>query len=256
MLLHHISCPDGQLLCEGPCRCRGMNTSLFWAISAIAKLCASLVPSPNQVKVRLIMRQPQWYVIQVQTGREEAMCQLIERVCQEANLQSDEDGYQLIHECFSPQFSTRHKIHGEWVDIQKRLLPGYVIAVTEHSAELAQQLRKIPKLTRLLTMGETFVPLQEEDRQWLEEATHQGDRTVPMSMAYKDGDKIVVTEGPLVGHEGQITRVNRSKCLAFLEFNIGGKKITTQVGLGIVSKADDNTGGRADTGSNSQAEQL
>lgn len=187
------------------------------------------------------MRQSGWYVIQVQTGREEAMCRLIERVCREANLQSDEDGYQLIHECFSPQFSTRHKIHGEWTDIQKRLLPGYVIAVTEHAAELAQQLRKIPKLTRLLTMGETFVPLQEEDRRWLEEATQQGDRTVPMSMAYKVGDKIVVTEGPLVGREGQITRINRSKCLAFLELHVGGKKITTTAGLAIVPESERGT---------------
>ena len=188
-------------------------------------------------------RQPEWYVIQVETGREQAMCQLIQRVCKAADVSSDEDGYHLLDECFSPQFTTRHKIHGEWVDLQKRLLPGYVVAVTSHPAALRQQLHRVPKFTRLLTMGETFVPLREEDRAWLDEATHKGDRTVPMSMACKDGDTIVVTEGPLVGHEGQITRINRSKCLAFLEFHVGGKKITTQVGLGIVGKPDDRSTG-------------
>ena len=193
-------------------------------------------------------RQPKWYVIQVETGREQAMCQLIERVGAEASLESDEDGYQLLEECFSPQYVTRHKIHGEWIDLRKRLLPGYVVAVTRHPAHLRQVLYRVPKFTRLLTVGETFVPLGEEDRAWLEATTHKGDRTVPMSMAYKDGDTVVVTEGPLVGREGQIVRINRSKCLAFLEFQVGGKRITTQVGLGIVNRPDNTTDGRPDDG--------
>lgn len=181
------------------------------------------------------MRKADWYVIQVQTGKEQAMCQLIERICAEADLQSDADGACLLEECFTPKFKTRHKFKGAWQDIEKLLLPGYVIAVTAHPEGVSLELRKVRDLTKLLAVGETFVPLHEEERVWIETFTKQGDRSVPMSLAYKVGDTLVVTEGPLKGREAMITRVNRKKCLAFLELHVGGKKVTTQVGLGIVS---------------------
>ena len=58
-------------------------------------------------------------------------------------------------------------------------------------------------------------------------------------MAVRDGDTLLVTEGPLKGREGMITRVNRHKSLAFLEFQIGGKRVTTRVGLGILKSPDE-----------------
>lgn len=180
-------------------------------------------------------REKGWYVIQVQTGHELAMCDLIER-----NLASDrgQAARELLDECFSPQFKTRRKYQGEWRDVTKLLLPGYIIAVTAMPAELALRLRRIPEFTRLLNMGETFVPLNDSERGWIDAFTKKGDRVVPMSLAVKDGDTIVVTEGPLRGHEGMIVRVNRRKCLAFLEFQIGGKRITSMVGLGILKKQE------------------
>ena len=182
------------------------------------------------------MRKAGWYVIQVQTGKEQAMCQLIERLCAEADLQSDADGARLLEECFSPRFKTRHKFKGEWQDVEKLLLPGYVIAATIRPDALSLELRKVRELTKLLAVGETFVPLHEDERTWIETFTREGDRTVPMSIADKEGDTLVVTEGPLKGREALITRVNRKKCLAFLELHVAGKKVTTQVGLGIVNK--------------------
>ena len=124
-------------------------------------------------------------------------------------------------------------MRGSWEDVVKQLLPGYVIAVTREPAALVQALRGVPEFARMLSVGETFVPLHEEERTWMEEFTCEGDRTVPMSLAVKTGDSFVVTDGPLKGREGLITRVNRRKCLAFLELHVGGKKITTTVGLAI-----------------------
>ena len=181
-------------------------------------------------------RTPGWYVIQVQTGREEAMCQLIERTAADFDALSDIDGYHLVEECFSPRFETERKYHGEFRRIQKPLLPGYVVAVTHDPATLARILYRVPDFTRLLTSGETFVPLRDDERAWIESSTHAGDRTVPMSFGYREGDHLVVTEGPLKGREGMVTRINRAKSLAFLEFYVHGKKITTTVGLGIVPK--------------------
>ena len=134
-----------------------------------------------------------WYVVQVQTGRERAMCELIERVAPKC----------LVRECFTPRYQTQKKFDGEWRDVEQLLLPGYVIVDTSQPDLLMQTLRKIPDFTRLLTMG----------------------------------DRVVVTEGPLVGREALIKRVNRHKSLAILELRICGRTVAIKVGLGIVGKS-------------------
>lgn len=152
----------------------------------------------------------------------------------------------LLDECFSPRYRIRQKREGEWLDGERLLLPGYVVAVTQQPEALARALRSIPEFTRVLTMGETFVPLNTDEQAWIDRWTKEGDRTIPLSVAYKKGDTLVVTEGPLKGNEGMITRVNRRKCLAFLELQVGDKRVVTTVGLAIVPSeegtAEDGTG--------------
>lgn len=177
-----------------------------------------------------------WYVIQVQAGKEARLADLLMRVCTKGELT----------ECFSPKYQTQKKVKGEWVYVEQLLLPGYLIAVTDDVEALQARLRSIPELTRLLTVGETVVPLHQEERAWIGAFTKEGSRCVPMSMGFIEGEKIVVTQGPLKGHEAQIKEVNRRKSLAFLELEICGRKVTTKVGLGIVSRrSSDSTEGRA-----------
>ena len=178
------------------------------------------------------MHRAGWYVIQVQTGKEEAMCQLILRVSAEAEQTGKP---KLLDECFTPQFETRRKYDQEWRAVQKQLLPGYILAVTSTPEELANHLRSIPEFTHMLSVGEIFVPLNEAERAWIDEFTSKGDRVVPMSVAVKNGDTLVVTSGPLKGREGMIIRVNRHKCLAVVELHVGGKRVTTTVGLSVMN---------------------
>lgn len=193
------------------------------------------------------MRGASWYVIQVETGRELHACEAIMRACSnaereeilrpakvDAGLSPNEGAGHLLRECFSPSYRTQFKLHGEWHDEVKLLLPGYVVAVTSDPWKLARVLRQVSGLTRLLTMGETFAPLSEDDRSWIERWTTEGDRIIPMSIAYKEGDRIVVTEGPLKGHEGMIVRIKRRLNLAELEIHVGQMTIRTTVGLAVM----------------------
>ena len=171
---------------------------------------------------------PRWYVIQIATGKEEAMCRLVERLAPEGSLE----------ECFAPRYATEMKVRGEWVPAQKPLFPGYLIAVTNKPELLSDALRGTPEFTRLLSVGETFVPLHEEDQAWIGAFTKKGARVIPMSTGVMEGDRVVVLDGPLVGCEAMIKSVNRHKSLAILEFEICGRRVTTKVGLGIVRRRE------------------
>lgn len=133
------------------------------------------------------MRTPGWYVIQVETGKEPKACEFIRYACELA----DEAGTQresILQECFCPTYQHKRKVRGQWVEQETLLLPGYVIAVTRDPWRLLHTLHAVPGFTRLLTMGETFIPLNTDDKQWIERWTTQGNRSIPMSFGYKEGD--------------------------------------------------------------------
>lgn len=154
------------------------------------------------------------------------MCRLVARVADEGTLE----------ECFTPCYETQKKVRGEWVTVRPVLFPGYLIAVTSDVEALRRRLREVPEFTRLLSMGGAFVPLSDEERAWIGAFTEKGSRTVEMSMGVIEGDRVVVTSGPLLGQEALIKSVNRRKSVAYLELEMFGRKLTTKVGLGIVRK--------------------
>lgn len=171
-----------------------------------------------------------WYVIQVMSGKEEAMRHLLGRMVPSS----------LLADCFTPRYETQMKVRGQWQTVTKVLFPGYLIVDTARVEDLHQALTRVPELTRLLTVGEKFVPLTDEEVAWISTFANNADHVVPMSTGVveelADGDRIVVTAGPLKGHEALIKSVNRRKSLAFLEIEMFGRKMTTRVGLGIVAK--------------------
>lgn len=57
-----------------------------------------------------------------------------------------------------------------------------------------------------------------------------------MSEGIIEGDRVMVTRGPLKGHEASITRIDRHKRLAWVDMSMFGRSKTIRVGLEIVSK--------------------
>ena len=168
-----------------------------------------------------------WYVVQVETGREDAVASDIAAVASD-----------VVDECFVPRFRTgKRASDGRWVPIDERLLPGYVICSTQQVADVADQLREVKGLTHILGNDNAFIPLDEDERAWVQRSTKCGERTVGESVGYMEDGKLVVVEGPLVGREDWVAKVSHRKRLAFLELPMGGRKVRAQAGLRMVSKA-------------------
>lgn len=89
-----------------------------------------------------------WYVMQVRTGTEENIrCQ-----CQRL-ISSD-----ILKRCFIPYYQQKKRFQGKW-HIQERILfPGYVFLIAENLEQLAENLRKVTGMTRLLGTGDEIIP--------------------------------------------------------------------------------------------------
>lgn len=97
-----------------------------------------------------------------------AMCQIIQRVA----------GKDVLRKLYA-SLCHGEKVKGQWVPAESLLLPGYVIAVTNDAVALYERLKNVHAFTRLLTSGDSFCPLREDDRAWLGAFTNEGDRVIP-----------------------------------------------------------------------------
>lgn len=179
------------------------------------------------------MSRAEWYVVQVLSSQEQKAIAQIKAVCAKTDEVDGTDDPKL-DEIFSPRFRTQKKMHGEWRDIERPLMPGYLIAACTDPAALDRRLRRVREFCRVVRASRAYVPLSSYEREWLEAHTGRGERVVPMSFGRKVGDTVEVTEGPLKGQEGRIVQVKRANSMAVLEFHVGPMKIRTTVGLGIL----------------------
>lgn len=167
-----------------------------------------------------------WYVIQVRTGSEEKIinaCDLL--VSKEA-----------LKECFLPKYKRVKKIRGFWNEVEEKLFPGYVFMISDDVNVLFQELKRIPDLTKMLgKYGQEVFPLSEDEVVFLKSFGKE-EHIVDMSIGYIEGEKIIVTSGPMQGKEGLIKKIDRHKRLAFIEVDFLGQIVNAKVGLEIIRK--------------------
>lgn len=167
-----------------------------------------------------------WYVIQVKSGYEHKIAEKCEILISS----------KILHECFIPEYICRKKYQGIWQDVKDVLFPGYIFMITDHIEELNVELRKVPDFTKILGKKETEIyPLEEKEVMFLETFGKE-EHLVEMSIGFIQGDKIHVTQGPLQGKEGMITKIDRHKRIAYIQLSMFNKETTAKVGLEIISK--------------------
>lgn len=176
-----------------------------------------------------------WYVVHVQSGGEGKACRYIKRA---AELHLKAGGGSVLKECFVPMFQCEQKFHGSYQLIQRNLFPGYVIAVTNNVNELNIVMRRIPTLTKILGNDQKFIPLDRTEMAFINSFTSEKHRVIRVSRAVAEGDQISVVEGPMVGREGWIKKINRRKGTALVETVMFGRLIQAEIGLAVVSKAE------------------
>ena len=167
-----------------------------------------------------------WYVIQVRSGQEE-------RILRKCRLLID---HAVLHDCFLPKCERMKKMRGHWEKVEELLFRGYVFLISDDVQALYHELYKIDDLTKLLGKhGEDIYPLYEKEVALLKSFGRM-EHLVEMSVGYMEGERIVVMEGPLMGKEGMICKVDRHKRIAVIEVEMFGKTTTAKVGLEIVAK--------------------
>ena len=170
-----------------------------------------------------------YYVIWTLTGKEEI-------VRDELYAQIGRDNCKAIHILTRER---KQKFRGEWQMRKEKLFPGYLLMdlAPEQVEPVRTALWKVTEHAKVIKSGDDLYPIREDEERFLRRMT--GDTTnVAVSIGVIEGDQIVVKEGPLVGLEGKIKRIDRHKRMAILEVELFNRVSEMKVGLEIVEKVE------------------
>lgn len=167
-----------------------------------------------------------WYVIQVRSSHER-------EIADKCRAMISQD---ILRECFIPKYVSKKKYNGQWKEIKEVLFKGYVFLMSDCIEELYIELKKVPDLTKMIGKKKDIIyPLTKGETEFLKTFTNDK-HIVDMSTGFIEGQMIHITDGPLQGKEGLITKIDRHKRIAYLNLNIFNNDITAKVGLEIISK--------------------
>ena len=171
-----------------------------------------------------------YYVIQVKTGKEQ---QAIDDILKN---KPDDASFDV----FAPYRKSLRKFKGVMREVVERCFPGYVFVETNDVQRLFKQLYFTPGFQRLLGREEgtdNFVPLDKDESRMVDILYSKNNNRITeiSNIEVKEGEMIRVLDGPLMGLETQIKKVNLHKRTVTIEYTMCGRLVSSNVGINIVT---------------------
>ena len=171
-----------------------------------------------------------YYVVQVKTGKEQ---QAIEDILK--NKPDDPD-----FDVFAPFRISIRKYKGVERQVIERCFPGYVFVETNNVQDLFIQLYWTPGFTKLLGREadtNNFVPLDKDEARMIDilYSRNNGRITQISNIEVREGEMIRVLDGPLMGLETKIKKVNLHKRKVTIEYVMCGRLVTSDIAINIVT---------------------
>lgn len=179
-----------------------------------------------------------WYVLFVKANAERRVIGEIKQFATALSIKNKIEPFILESE----QYYRNKKYQKLGHKYQKRpLFPGYVFIETDIHDEqflelFSDYIYRSESIIRILTTyNKNKLALSEEEKTRLEYWC-LGHRCIVHSEGYAEGEKIVVTSGPLIGKEAQIKRINRHNRCAYVELEFMGTKQLIKVAIELIKK--------------------
>jgi transcriptional antiterminator NusG len=168
-----------------------------------------------------------WYVVKVQSGREESIKESIERRVKIEGLQ----------ECFGQIVIPTEKVSemrkGKRYIRERKLLPGYLMVHVEFNEHMLYLFRETSGVGDFVGAGLNKKPIpmsENEVKKWIgkkpgEEGPVQDVKASP----YSEGDKVKVKDGMFSGMEGVVKTVMEAKGAVTVELTIFGRPVPVEL---------------------------
>ncbi len=169
-----------------------------------------------------------WYVIQTQTGGEEKLVELIEKMIPK----------EYYDECFCMNRECVRKMEKGYEIFLRPLFPAYIFVVTDNPEKLFFELKRVPKLTKLLSdQEETFFCVSEDEETFLKNVQNENHVVQRSLVEVDDKGTIIKANGAVGVYMNRIVRQRLRKRYVCVEQEFMGEK--RKIYLGIKLEEED-----------------
>src|SRR5262245_58146585 len=167
-----------------------------------------------------------WYVVKVQSGREESIKDAIERRVKIEGLE----------ECFGQIIIPVERIienrGGKRVERERKLYPGYLMCEVEYNDRILYLFRETSGVGDFVggTLNHPPPPMKEHEVERM--LGSQGKEAVGVKHAkpkYDRGDRVKVRDGTFAGMEGEVKEILEAKGLVKVELTIFGRPVPVEL---------------------------
>ncbi|WP_041720246.1 antiterminator LoaP [Alkaliphilus metalliredigens] len=165
-----------------------------------------------------------WYVVHVKSNEEMKAKKLVEKEIEDIKV-------------IVPQRIIPEKRQGETRHVKKILFTGYLFLNVELDVDTYYKLKRIPSIHRFLGLEKPeAIPLEEMQR--VLRLCNQGELIGLSKVIVKEGNKVQVVSGPLLGMEGHIIKVDKRKGRAKVCLSVLGDAKTVDLGIEIIKVSE------------------
>jgi transcriptional antiterminator NusG len=173
-----------------------------------------------------------YYVLYVTAGKEEDICRIISNcLCND------------IYEPFTFKKITSFKRGKVIRRVTRVIFPGYVFIKTcltesDFFIKMICFVRNTNHIIRILNYGSNEkLAVEDDEIAFLLDLCNEK-YCIEYSKGFIEGDKITVVEGPLMGQESKIRKINKQKRNATIELIFMNEIRSVTIGLDCIKKAD------------------
>lgn len=163
-----------------------------------------------------------WYVIQTHAGEEDELVTMIKQIIPK----------EYYEECFSIKRERYRRLGGEYeVDLYP-LFPAYVFVVTETPKKMYLELKRVPKLARLLGDGQdSFFCVDEKEEIFLKSLQDERHVVRRSLVDVNEQGQIVRADGPVGIYFDRIVKQRLRKRYVWIEQELLGRKREVYLGI-------------------------
>ena len=158
-----------------------------------------------------------WYIIHAYSGFENKVKEAILSEAERMGLS------QLVEEVEVPSETVTEVKRGKKVQVERKTMPGYVLAKLALNDDVYHLVKNTPKVTGFLGTDKKPMPIPDREAERIKGQVADGVEHPKAAVSFEVGEKVRVNDGPFASFEGLIEEVDEGRSRLKVAVSIFGR---------------------------------
>ena len=171
-----------------------------------------------------------WYIIHAYSGFENKVRDAIISEAERLGLSEAVEAVEV------PTETVTEVKRGKKVQVERKFMPGYVLAKLVMTDDVYHLVKNTPKVTGFLGSGDKPMPISEKEAMAILQQVQEGVDHPKPSVSFEVGEQVRVSDGPFASFNGVVEEVDEERSRLKVEVSIFGRPTPVELEYGQVEK--------------------